>query len=104
MDNWRDYYSWLGQDEQTGGPLEIDSRMLEYGDNLSLLASDLADVDSQIILLFPSAQRDSSLGLLHQCVVGEQLTGIPDLLRHTPPRSVSLVSVTRQSHSAFLRP
>lgn len=104
MEDWQDYYDYLCRyNERSGGlPADIGSRMTEYALDSSKLANDLSEGYAEIILLFPlaSSSRGSSgqIGLLHQCIIGEQLTditGIPDLRRHTPPRSVAFGSLVR---------
>lgn len=103
MEDWQDYYSILGRsNERSGGlPADINRRMTEHAQDHSQLANDLVDEHAQVILLFPQAMTkgsSASVGLLHQCVAGEQLpdvTGIPDLLRFTPPRSVAFGSLVR---------
>lgn len=105
MEDWQDYYSSIGQDnERSGGlPSDINGRMTMYAQDSSLLANDLADEHAEVVLLFPLAPAtskgsNSTIGLLHQCVVGEQLSdvsGIPDFRRFTPPRSVAFGSLVR---------
>ena len=103
MEDWQDYYDYLCRySERSGGlPSDVNSRMTEYANDSSKLTNDLVDGHAEVILLFPqspSRGSDNSIGLLHQCVISEQLTdvtGIPDLLRFTPPKTVALGSLVR---------
>lgn len=104
MEDWQDYYDYLCRhNERSGGlPSDVSSRMAEYASDPSNLANDLVAGLAEVILLFPHSTSkgsdNSSLSLLHQCVINEQLTdvtGIPDLLRFTPPRAVAFGSLVR---------